>query len=186
MDSERVETPAAIRDATTADASTISAIGRVAFPLVHEPLLGPELTAHLVDETYTESAVRDSIERCGSSPDAHFLVAERDGQVIGYLHYDSFGEEPELHRIYLDPEAKSRGVGSALIRELHDRLGPDASYVLMVAAVNETARRFYERHGLVEERQVDGTSFFAQHMGVALPESPRQVAAIVMRRLRRA
>ena len=34
---------------------------------------------------------------CANADDAEFLVAERDGEVIGYLHYDSEGVEPELH-----------------------------------------------------------------------------------------
>jgi GNAT superfamily N-acetyltransferase len=46
-------------------------------------------------------------------------VAEGDGEVLGYLHYDCEGSEPELHRIYVDLERKRAGIGSALLRELH-------------------------------------------------------------------
>jgi hypothetical protein len=33
--------------------------------------------------------------------------------VIGYLHYDAEGAEPELHRIYVNPDEKRGGVGGA-------------------------------------------------------------------------
>lgn len=171
-----------VRDAVPADAGAVAAIGRVGFPMVHETLLGPAATAAVVEQTYAEDAVSRAIERCDAAPDAHFLVAERDGRVAGYLHFDSFGDEPELHRIYVDPGQKGLGVGTALIEELHRRIGPEAEYVLMVAAANRDGIRFYQRHGLVEERRVDGTEFYRRHMGVHFPSDAPRVEALVMRR----
>ena len=173
-----------IRDATVADAVAIGAIGTTGFTRTHEPLLGAAPTRAVVEQTYSQGAVVDSITRCAGAPDAHFIVAERDGSVVGYLHYDCFASEPELHRIYLDGEEMGRGTGSALMNELHARVGEETAYVLLVALENETARRFYARHGLVEERRIpDGNAFYRDSMGVEFPPDAEPVPAVVLRRL---
>ena len=88
-----------VRTAVVADAPSVAAIGRVAFPAVHNDVVGPEFAAALVEQTYSIEALTECIKRCAAALDAEFLVAEEHGDVIGFLHYDSEGTEPELHRI---------------------------------------------------------------------------------------
>jgi L-amino acid N-acyltransferase YncA len=172
-----------VRDAAPADAEAITAIGSVGFTRTHEAVLGAALTRAAVEQTYTPEAVGESISRCAPAGDAHFLVAERDGAVVGYLHYDCFASEPELHRIYLAENEIGRGTGSALMDELHARIGEESTYVLLVIAANETARRFYARHGLIEERRLpDGRVFYRDSMGVQFPPGGDPVPALVLRR----
>ena len=99
--------------------------------------------------------------------------------MIGYLHYDSEGPEPELHRIYVAPGRKRGGVGSALMREFHARLPPGGRYVLFVAEANTEAQAFYQRHGLAVERKVEGGSHLAIGINVDVPLPP--APAFVMR-----
>lgn len=167
-----------VRTAVVADAPSVAAIGRVAFPAVHNDVVGPEFAAALVEQTYSVEALTECITRCAAATDAEFLVAEEDGNVLGFLHYDSEGPEPELHRIYVDPGRKRGGVGSALMRELHARLPPDGRYVLFVAEANTDAQAFYRRHGLVVERKVEGGSHLA--IGVEV-DGPPPAPALVMR-----
>jgi ribosomal protein S18 acetylase RimI-like enzyme len=101
--------------------------------------------------------------------------------VIGYLHYDSEGPEPELHRIYVDPGRKRGGVGSALMRELHARLPHGGQYVLLVAEANTEAQAFYQRHGLIIERKVEGTSHHMDAIGIKVDVPPPPAPAILMR-----
>jgi ribosomal protein S18 acetylase RimI-like enzyme len=101
--------------------------------------------------------------------------------VLGFLHYDSEGPEPELHRIYVDPGRKRGGVGSALMRELHARLPPDTEYVLLVAEANTDAQAFYRRHGLVVERKVEGTSHHMNAIGIKVDVPPPPARAVLMR-----
>jgi len=98
-----------VRDATVAEVPSIAAIGRVAFPAVHDVVVGAEFSAAVVAQTYSIEALTACITRCATAHDAAFLVAERDGGVVGYLHYDCEGTEPELHRIYVDPSSKRAG-----------------------------------------------------------------------------
>jgi ribosomal protein S18 acetylase RimI-like enzyme len=169
-----------VREATVADAAAIAAIGRVGFRAVHDDVIGPAFAAEVVDQTYSIAALTDCITRCANAEDAEFLVAESDGDVLGYLHYDCEGSEPELHRIYVDIERKRAGIGSALMRELHARLSPGSSYVLLVVRANTEARAFYERHGLTAERRLDGPSYFNSAMGLDVDSLP-QADALLMR-----
>jgi ribosomal protein S18 acetylase RimI-like enzyme len=98
-----------------------------------------------------------------------------------FLHYDCEGPEPELHRIYVDLERKRAGIGSALMRELHARLRPGSSYVLLVAEANAEARAFYERHRLIVERRVDGPSQYRAAIGLDLNSAAQAADALLMR-----
>ena len=173
--------PLVVRTALVADAPSIAAIGSVAFPAVHKDVVGAEFAAAVVEQTYSIEALTECITRCSTAGDAEFLVAERDGDVIGYLHYDSEGAEPELHRIYVDPGRKRGGVGSALMRELHARLPPGGQYVLLVAEANKDAQAFYGRHGLVIESRVDGPGYYGKAMAIEIDVPPPAAAAVVMR-----
>jgi ribosomal protein S18 acetylase RimI-like enzyme len=170
-----------IRAATAADAPAIAAIGSVGFPAVHNDVVGPTFAAAVVEQTYSIAALIECITRCGNDDNAEFLVAEDDGEVLGYLHYDCDGAEPELHRIYVDLERKRAGIGSALMRELHARLRPRSSYVLLVAEANTDAQAFYERHGLIVERRVDGPSHYRAALSLDLDSPPQVAGALLMR-----
>ena len=67
------------------------------------------------------------------------------------------------------------------MRELHTRLPPGSSYILLVAEANTAARGFYERQGLVEERHVEGNSHYSNAMNLELTSQPQPAAALLMR-----
>ena len=173
--------PLLVRAALVADAPSIAAIGSVAFPAVHHDVVGAEFAAAVVEQTYSLEALTACIERCTAADDAELLVAERDGEVIGYLHYDSEGAEPELHRIYVDPDKKRGGVGRALLQELHARLKPGAQYILLVAEANTDAQAFYERQGLVIENRVDGPQHYSAAMAIETDAPLPPASALLMR-----
>ena len=148
---------------------------------MHNDVVGPAFAATVVEQTYSIAALTECITRCGTDGNAEFLVVEGDGEVLGFLHYDCDGAEPELHRIYVDLERKRAGVGSALLRELHARLNAGSSYVLLVAEANTDARAFYERHGLIVERRVDGPSYYRTAMSLDVDSPPKAAYALLMR-----
>lgn len=171
-----------VRDGRPGDARSIAAIGTAAVPETYKELIGDQsvMTA-IVEQSYTIAALEDCVAHCERAGDAHFLVAEQAGRILGFLHYDCEGPEPELHRIYVDPARKRQGIGSALLRELHRRLPPGASYILMVVAGNQAAVSFYEHHGLVEAARVDGVAYMHEHMGVLFPRGTPKVPALILR-----
>jgi ribosomal protein S18 acetylase RimI-like enzyme len=148
-------------------------------PVQFAGLVDAEVVDAVATQTYEPSAVAECIRKCGSADDALFLVAEVDGEVVGYLHFDAFDGEPELHRIYIDAEHRGHGVGAALVDALHERLQP-ATYLLLVVKGNDGAVRFYERHGLMHENTLDGLEHY-RAAGVAFPPDPKPFELIVMR-----
>ncbi len=168
-----------VRDATGHDSLAISAIGRTAMPVQFAGLVDAEVVDAVATQTYEPSVVADCIRRCTAADSAIFLVAEVDGKVVGYLHFDAFDGEPELHRIYIDARHRSHGVGAALVAALHTRLHPE-TYILLVVKGNDGAVRFYERHGLYQEETLDGLEHY-RAAGVAFPPDPKPFELIVMR-----
>ena len=93
---------------------------------------------------------RRAAEAATTRDEADFLVAERDGAIVGYLHFGEGSRGPELFRVYADPAHYGTGVGSALLAELHRRIeGRVDAYVLDVHSRNERGRAFYDRNGFV-------------------------------------
>jgi hypothetical protein len=54
--------------------------------------------------------------------------------------------------------------------------------MLLVVAGNDRAVRFYERHGLLVSRIVDGLVYYSDRMGVLFPPGTRPVGLVLMRR----
>jgi GNAT superfamily N-acetyltransferase len=168
-----------VRDATPSDAEAISRIGRMSMPVQFEGLVDAVVVDAVAKQTYEPAILAECIARCTRADDAVFLVGEIDSAVVGYLHYDSFGQEPELHRIYIDQPFRSQGVGAALVGTLHTRLQPD-TYILLVVSGNDGAVRFYERIGLTQEDVPDGIEHY-RAAGVSFPPNPRPFQLVVMR-----
>ncbi|HYZ19497.1 MAG TPA: GNAT family N-acetyltransferase [Gaiellaceae bacterium] len=74
-------------------------------------------------------------------------VAEEDGRLLGFVAIRRSRRNgwEVVEKLYVDPEAQNRGVGSALLDQAK-ALRP-GGLVLWVFQENTGARRFYERHG---------------------------------------
>ncbi|AIB13374.1 acetyltransferase (plasmid) [Azospirillum argentinense] len=74
------------------------------------------------------------------------LVAELDGTtrlVVGFVSVDA--SERFIHTLFIDPQWRGRGIGSALLREALTLLRGSAE--LACASRNAAARAFYEHNG---------------------------------------
>ena len=168
-----------VRDASPDDAGAVSRIGRSSMPVQFAGLVDAVVVNAVATQTYEPAAIAKCIQDCYDADDAMFLVAEVGGAVVGYLHFDCFGDEPELHRIYIDQRFRSQGVGAALVDWLHSELRPE-TYILLVVRGNDGAVRFYERHGLVTEDVLDGVEHY-ERAGVRFPPDPKPFQLVVMR-----
>jgi ribosomal protein S18 acetylase RimI-like enzyme len=72
------------------------------------------------------------------------LVAETAGTIIGVLTYDPRGPECEL--VAIVARVRDRGIGSALVAALRDRV-PDRPIWVVTTNDNLDALRFYQRCG---------------------------------------
>jgi GNAT superfamily N-acetyltransferase len=126
-----------IRRATRADAAEVSRVFVAArdemtylprIPAEHRPLLGGWF-----------------MER------STIFLAEEQGSMVGF----SGIADGELTHLYVDPVAQNRGIGSELMAHAKT-VSPDR-LELWVFQKNESARRFYERHGFRLVELTDGS-----------------------------
>jgi ribosomal protein S18 acetylase RimI-like enzyme len=127
-----------------------------------------------------QDVIRDSFF-ARSGPEAH-LVAERDGQVLGYLRLQDKYPFPEgagvlaINGLAVDQSARGQGIASVLLQAAEDeaRRRGARKLSLHVHATNAPARRLYERHGYTlegthpNEFLIEGTHITALDMAKTL------------------
>ena len=139
-----------MRPATGDDLPAITAI--------QNALLG-STTIEWTDEPHTVDDRRAWLERHWR--DGHpVIVAEVDGEVVGFAAYDDFRDTSKWpgyrftveHTIHVDERRWGSGVGRSLIEALveHARRAGKHTMVAAVDADNEGSVRFHERLGFVE------------------------------------
>lgn len=148
-----MESAAAIRPAVPADLPVIGRLGALLVRMHHD--LDPE--RFIAPPPETEQAYASFLGPKLEEPDIVVLVAERDGEVIGYTYagvegwdYMSLrGPAGVLYDIVVDPARREQGIGRTLldatIKELEARGAP--RIVLSTAQQNESAQRLFARAG---------------------------------------
>ena len=143
-------TPARIRDASPADAAAIERVARASWADTYADIFDASYVSSFLSTAYDPVALARAAERAASDDERHFLVAERDGEVVAFAHFGPGPRGPELYRIYADPAHYGTGAGAALLDELHRRIaGRVDRYVLDVHSRNTRGRAFYDRRGFV-------------------------------------
>lgn len=82
-------------------------------------------------------------------PSARFLVARRDGRVVGCIMGDRQGGRARVVNVAVDPAARRQGIGEALLAAIEQAL-PAEEIILMAQVENDAARRLYLRCGYDE------------------------------------
>src|SRR5712672_1358383 len=135
-----------IRSALATDAAAVGSLAKQFASYLRS--LGDETDFKLTAEAY----LRDGF---GLRPAFEGLVAEEDGEVVGYLlyhfGYDSDGAFRNLHvaDLYVDSKDRNKGVGKALMTAAA-KIAREAGAPELIWSVyhaNELATAFYERLG---------------------------------------
>ena len=142
-----------IRPATRTDSPAVGRLGALLVRAHHEFDPGRFIAA----TSRTEGGYAAFLQTQLEDPDIVILVAEQDGEVIGYAYagvegrdYMSLrGPAGVLHDIVVDPAHRGNGVGQKLLdaalAELEARGAPQV--VLWTAEGNESAQRLFARAG---------------------------------------
>ena len=99
--------------------------------------------------------------RINSDFNINGLIAELDGEVVGFAHYlfrPSTWDQNDfcyLEDLFVDPAVRSKGVGLALIKELEKIALKNGAKRLYwtTAPDNETARRLYDKVAIMDRVQ---------------------------------
>ncbi|VXB01110.1 GNAT family N-acetyltransferase [Nocardioides sp. AX2bis] len=125
---------ARVRRATARDAAAVAALEE----------------AGLGDDAWSYGLLSEVVG--GTLPTVHALVAEADGEVLGYAAGSLVVDVAELQRLVVAGPARRRGIARALLDALLG-LARDAGaerVLLEVRADNEGARAFYAAAGFAE------------------------------------
>ncbi len=93
---------------------------------------------------------------------------KRMGAVVGFCWIEHRGSELHLHAIFVLPEQRGRGIGSATLRSLEAEFQDQAEVIeLGVENDNAAARRLYERHGFEAAKVLPEVGFTVMRKRVA-------------------
>jgi ribosomal protein S18 acetylase RimI-like enzyme len=142
-----------VRPATGSDVAALGRLGallvRVHYEFDQQRFLAPTPRTEEGYGSFLGSQIRDT--------DTVVLVAEDEGQVVGYSYASNEGHDwmslrgpaGALHDILVDPEHRRKGIGekllAATIAALESRGAPRV--VLSTAFQNEAAQRLFEKAG---------------------------------------
>jgi GNAT superfamily N-acetyltransferase len=150
-----------VRDATVADAGEIERIRIRGWQVAYRHVFPAEaLDALDVDASWWRAHLRQP------EPKHRAFVAEEGGALLGFATIGPSAEPErygELHGLYVDPDAWSRGIGRALLERAEAELAANwHEAVLWTLEDNPRTRRFYEAAGW----RADGMSGSFDRLGV--------------------
>jgi ribosomal protein S18 acetylase RimI-like enzyme len=159
-----------VRDARPGDGLAFEQIRVAGWKAAYAGLLDQQLLDELSVED-ARVAHREETIAAPSRGELILMAEDEEGDVLGValllpVRDDDLDDAAELAALYVDPDRRYRGAGSALLTEGFRRM-PQPTQVLWVLEDNAPARRFYERHGFV----LDGTRKAAER----IPGSPVEV-----------
>jgi putative acetyltransferase len=142
-----------IRPYALGDADEVRAL----FVRVNRLLAPPHLAGAF--EAYIERSLAEEIDRIPDyygAREGAFWVAALDGRIVGMFGLEAFGADAmELRRMYVDPGARRRGIGRAMLAFAEDevRRRDKREMVLSTSEIQSEALALYRNAGyrLVKE-----------------------------------
>lgn len=134
-----------LREATRDDIEGIREVARRSWETDYPGVVSRETAEEGVEEWYAPERLADELGRGR----ARVLVAEREGEVVGFAHAVWDDEEGHVLRLYVDPDHRREGVGSRLLERVRDDLfaqGVDRIRA-MVLLENDVGNDFYRTFG---------------------------------------
>jgi ribosomal-protein-alanine N-acetyltransferase len=82
-----------------------------------------------------------------SKPSGVCLAASIEGRLVGYVICSRYETVWHIMNVAVDPQHWRQGVGTTLLANLYERVGPEARFTLEVRRSNQVAIDLYERDG---------------------------------------
>jgi GNAT superfamily N-acetyltransferase len=134
--------------ATEKDIPLIQDLAKRSWENAYAEILSGEQMKYMLDTMYSKEEISSQVQ----NPDYHyFLIFDEDLKSYdGFLGFENHYEEntAKLHRIYLVPESKGKGLGKKALEFLAEKTkaSGDSRIILNVNKYN-SARNFYESQG---------------------------------------
>lgn len=136
-----------IVEATTDHIYNIQVLSNVIWPATFSNILSQEQISYMMDMMYSTSSLEKQLKELNH----HYLLAEEDGEYLGYLSYElNYKGTPitKIHKIYVLPSIQGKGVGRLFIDAV-SKLALKNNNTLLSLNVNRynKAIDFYKRMG---------------------------------------
>ena len=134
-----------IRRATVADAAAL------------QPMFAAH--RHVDEDDEKVDRYRERLDALVENAAHHIVVAEADGQLLGYAAAQDYGPAPQrdwsiarMHDLWVSPDARGRGAGTALFEAVRDWAEQQTRIRVLEWQSLEVAADFYRKLGLSGER----------------------------------
>ncbi|HEC76912.1 MAG TPA: N-acetyltransferase [Thermoplasmatales archaeon] len=125
-----------------------------------------EEVAKIADESLQENYSIDFLLYLWQINPEGFMVAERDGKVVGFIVSIKEGKEKlRILMLAVDKKFRRKGIGKSLLRELLIKYPETRKVVLEVRSDNKEAINFYKKQkfkikGKIEDFYTDGSTAY--------------------------
>ncbi|SHN53988.1 MULTISPECIES: GNAT family N-acetyltransferase [Paenibacillus] len=140
-----------IRFVSNEDIPHIQSIAHETWNYTYKGIYSEAYIQNFLSRAYSIENLSRTVERELQSAKRSFLIAEYNGEVVGYAQTRQVNEEEyELLRIYIRPEYHKMGIGKEFIKRFIQVLNPINKLFAWVGKENHRGRAFYEKSGFKE------------------------------------
>ncbi|MFW6384318.1 MAG: N-acetyltransferase family protein [Halodesulfurarchaeum sp.] len=147
-----------VREAAATDTPAIRRVAERAWRADYPAALDGDTIEAGVNHWYGDPVVKTELQ----TPHTEFLVAERDGEVEGFVHAH-VGAEPTILRLHVRPAARDGSITEALFEAVLDAVEDPDRLRGTVLEANDTMLSFYLERGFervgTERTTIDGTTY---------------------------
>ncbi|HCN48741.1 MAG TPA: GNAT family N-acetyltransferase [Chryseobacterium sp.] len=132
--------------ATEKDIPLIQNLARRSWENAYADILSAEQMEYMLSEMYSETEIKNHL----LNPAYHYYLIQDQDSYEGFIGYEHDYEEKttKLHRIYLVPESKGKGLGKAALQFLNDKVSENNNErIILNVNKHNAARNFYESQG---------------------------------------
>jgi len=134
--------------ATEKDIALIQDLAKRSWENAYAEILSKEQMKYMLETMYSEAEISEHL----NNPNYHYYLVfdEKSNSYDGFLGYENHYEDQttKLHRIYLVPESKGKGLGKKTLEFLNQKVQESGdSRIILNVNKNNSARNFYESQG---------------------------------------
>jgi len=133
-----------IRKALLSDIPVIKEIAEKAWRPTYDHILTEQQTLYMLDLMYNNQTLENQIKG-----NIAFFMVYLGQETVGYFAIEILNEQKvKLHKLYLDPTQKQKGLGSKIIQYIKDwALSNQSNRIILNVNKNNSAVQFYLKMG---------------------------------------
>ena len=143
-----------IRKALLSDIPIIKAIAEKAWRPTYDHILTEQQTLYMLDLMYNSLTLENQIKE-----NIAFFMVDLEIETVGYFALENINDPiVKLHKLYLDPTQKQKGLGRKIIQYIKEwTLENQRERIILNVNKNNSAVHFYQKMGftIIEELILD-------------------------------